>query len=99
MGNIDLLGNYLTRKSGLTEAQSAVASTTAGSYAATAKLVGMGANYNFSKNTLLYVRYESIKGINAAATTQAALTNGLAGIGAYGNASQATSAVGLKMVF
>ena len=99
MGNVDLLGNYLRRASGLTEAQQAVASTTAGSFAPTAKLIGLGANYNFSKNTLLYVRYESIKGINAAASTTTTLTNGITGIGAYGNASQATSAVGLKMVF
>jgi hypothetical protein len=47
----------------------------------------------------LYVRYESIKGINANATTTTILTNGIVGIGSYGNASQATSAVGLRMVF
>jgi len=99
MGNIDLLGNYLTRKSGLTEAQAVDATATTGSYAATAKMIGLGANYNFSKNTMLYVRYESIKGINANATTQTLATNGLVGLGSFGNASQATSAVGLKMVF
>jgi hypothetical protein len=48
---------------------------------------------------MLYVRYESIKGLNANKTTQTELTNGVAGIGSYGNASQATSAIGLRMVF
>jgi len=99
MGNVDLMGNYLTRKSGLTELQQVDATATTGSYAATAKLIGLGANYNFSKNTHMYVRYESIKGINANATTQTTLTNGLAGVGSFGNASQSTSSVGLRMVF
>jgi predicted porin len=99
MGNVDLLGNYLRRTSGLTELQQVDAAATTGAYAPTAKLLGLGANYNFSKNTMLYVRYESIKGINANATTQTALTNGVAGIGSFGNASQTTSAVGLRMVF
>jgi len=99
MGNIDLLGNYLRRQSNLNETQQVDTAATLGSYAPTAKLLGLGMNYNFSKNTLLYVRYESIKGINASATTTSTITNGVTGIGTYGNASQTTSAVGLKMVF
>jgi predicted porin len=97
MGNVDLLGNYLRRTSGLTEARAH--NTTNGQYTPTQKLLGLGANYNFSKNTLLYVRYESIKGLNAAATSQTSTTNGVAGIGNYGGASQATSAVGIRMMF
>jgi len=99
MGNVDLMGNYLRRASGLTEAQAMDTTATTGSFANTAKLIGLGANYNFSKNTHVYVRYESIKGLNANKTTQTELTNGVAGIGSYGNASQATSAIGLRMVF
>jgi predicted porin len=109
MGNVDLLGNYLRRSSGLTQAQAtdqdtSIATNAAGNlytgtYATTAKLLGLGANYNFSKNTLLYVRYESIKGLNANVTTQTAATNGILGVGNYSGASQSTSAIGIKMVF
>jgi len=97
MGNVDLLGNYLRRTSGLTEAQAH--DTSNGQYTPTQKMLGLGANYNFSKNTLLYVRYESVKGLNAAASTQTTTSNGTTGIGNYGGASQATSAVGIRMVF
>jgi predicted porin len=109
MGNVDLLGNYLRRSSGLTQAQATDQDTSittnaagnlyTGTYATTAKLLGLGANYNFSKNTLLYVRYESIKGINANKTTTTAAINGQIGVGNYSGASQATSAIGLRMVF
>jgi predicted porin len=98
IGNVDLLANYLTRKSGLTYDQafdSAISST----YTPTAKLLGLGANYNLSKNSMLYGRYESIRGLNANATTQTALSNGVAGIGSYGNATQTKTQVGVRVAF
>jgi len=97
MGNIDLLANYLVRKSNLTEQQAYATSN--GDYAADAKLLGLGANLNFSKNTSVYYRYERIAGLNAAATTQTATTNGVAGIGNYGNATSVKQMVGLRMAF
>jgi len=36
-----------------------------GNYTPTAKMLGLGANYNLSKNSMLYARYESIRGLNA----------------------------------
>jgi predicted porin len=98
MGNVDLLANYLTRKSNLTFDQafdSAISST----YAPTAKMLGLGANYNLSKNTMIYGRYESIRGLNADKTTQTVATNGVDGIGSYGNATQTKSQVGIRMAF
>jgi predicted porin len=97
MGNIDLLANYLVRTSNLTEAQAF--STSNGQYNPKAKLVGLGANYNLSKNSSVYYRYESISGLNAAATTQTALTNGVAGVGNYGDAKQTKQMVGIRMAF
>jgi predicted porin len=97
MGKVDLLANYLTRKSGLTVLQAF--DVDSGNYTPTAKMLGLGANYNLSKNSMIYGRYESIRGLNANATTQTALTNGVAGIGSYGNATQTKSQVGIRMAF
>jgi predicted porin len=97
MGNVDLLANYLTRKSNLTVLQAF--DVDSGNYSPTAKMLGLGANYNLSKNSMLYARYESIRGLNANATTQTALTNGVAGIGSYGNATQTKTQVGVRVAF
>jgi len=98
-GNIDLLANYLTRKSNLTEAQAVDTTAAIGSYAATAKMLGLGLNYNLSKNSMIYYRYESIRGINANATTQTTANNGVVGIGSYGGAAGVKSMVGMRMAF
>ena len=97
MGKTDLLANYLVRKSNLTEAQAYATSN--GDYAADAKSLGLGANYNFSKSTYVYYRYERIAGLNAAASTQTSTTNGVAGVGNYGNATSVKQFVGLRVQF
>ncbi len=99
MGNVDLLGNYLRRTSNLTEAQQVSDAITSGTYARSAKMIGLGANYNLSKQSHVYFRYEQIKGLNAASTTQTALTNGVAGVGNFGGATQVTTSVGLRKLF
>jgi len=114
MGNIDFLGNFLVRKSGLTEAQvfceTAVTASSSnnnqsctatgngtisnGAYNAKQTLIGLGANYNLSKNTFVYYRYERISGLNANATTT---TVGIASIPTFGDATQTANMVGVKM--
>ena len=99
MGNIDLLGNYLVRKSNLTETQFG-SSTTDASYAPTAKLLGLGVNYNLSKNTSFYGRYEKISGLNATSTvTTTVASNGVDSVQNYGNAQSTKTMVGVRMAF
>ena len=85
VGNIDLLANYLKRDSNR-------ATDSGFTPNGNAKLVGLGANYNFSKNTLAYFRSE--KQSNVATNGQAAdgsVTN------AYGTVT--ITSVGLKTAF
>jgi predicted porin len=97
MGNVDLLGNYLVRKSNLTSQQSIGANNA--DYAATAKLFALGANYNLSKNTSFYARYEKISGLNAGNSTQTTASNGVIGLTNYGNAQSTKTMLGLRMAF
>jgi len=100
MGNIDLMANYLTRKSNLTEAQVlAVTSGTISNYTPTAKMIGLGANYNLSKNTSYYVRVEKISGLNGGSSTATTASAGIAPVVSYGNATSTKSMVGIRMAF
>jgi len=100
MGNVDFLANYLLRKSGLTSTQSGMSSTNAADFAANAKLIGLGVNYNLSKNTSIYGRYEKIVGLNATSSiTSTVASNGAVSVQDYGNATQTKSMVGIRMAF
>ena len=100
MGNIDLMANYLLRKSNLDRTQFGMSSTNAADYAANAKLIGLGINYNLSKNTSVYGRYEKISGLNATSTATTTVTsNGIASVQDYGNAQSTKTMVGLRMAF
>ena len=100
MGNIDLMANYLTRKSNLTEAQVlSVTTGTVSNYTPTAKMIGLGANYNLSKNTSYYVRVEKISGLNGGSSTATLASQGIAPVVSYGNATSTKSMVGIRMAF
>ena len=102
VGQFDFLGNYVVRKSNVAKADVFKAATTSlpsdADYNNTQKLLGLGVNYNFSKLTQAYFRYERITGLNAAAASAAAST-GTPAVSAFGGATQTTTAVGLKTVF
>jgi len=89
MGNVDLLANYLTRKSNLTSDQ-AYGITTANfaAYTPTQKLLGLGVNYNLSKNTMVYGRYEKISGVNVGSSTATAASSGVLPNQTIGGATQ-----------
>jgi predicted porin len=59
IGQIDVLGNLLQRKSGLSGTQA---------IAPKATLLGLGANYNLSDKVMVYGRIENIKNITIAGT-------------------------------
>jgi predicted porin len=103
MGNIDFLGNFLVRKSNLNNTQAGFLATdvNGAAYATDAKMLGLGANYNFSKNTFAYIRYESIQGLNSkiSSTPATVASNGLDAAASYNNAKQTKSMVGLRMAF
>jgi len=65
IGNIDLLANYLERKSNLANGFNADTGvyTSANALYPKAKLTGLGANYNFSKTVLAYYRFERVQNI------------------------------------
>ena len=94
MGNFDFLANYLVRKSNLSSTNAAGADITG--YTPEQKLIGLGVNYNLSKRTNLYVRYEQITGLNAKAATG---TNGAPDVAAYSDGTQKTTAIGIKHTF
>ena len=63
-------------------------------------LIGLGADYNLSKNTFAYYRYERISGLNAnAASTGSASSLGIATVSNFGDATQTINMVGVKMAF
>ena len=64
IGNIDLLANYLERKSNLADVVSSGVYTSANGLYPKAKLTGLGANYNFSKTVLAYYRFERVQNIS-----------------------------------
>jgi predicted porin len=103
MGNIDLLANYLVRKSNLSATDAGFVATDANSaaYAADAKLLGLGANYNLSKNTSVYYRYEAITGLNykISGAPATASSNGLAAPASYNDAKQVKQMIGLRLAF
>ena len=86
---VDLMANYLQRKSNL-------ASQNDATHTPNANLLGLGADYKLSKLTALYVRYEHITGLNVAAV---AANNGVAAVNAAGGATQNTTSVGLRVSF
>lgn len=94
IGQFDLLANYLERKSNLS-ATNAVGQDVAG-YTPKQTLVGLGVNYNLSKLTSLYVRYEQIGGLNA---KDAASSNGAPAVTGYSNGTLKTTAIGVKVGF
>jgi len=100
MGNVDLLANYLTRKSGLTsnEAYGITASNFA-AYTPTQKMLGLGINYNLSKNTMLYGRYEKITGLNTGSSTATAASTGVLPNQTIGGATSTKAMVGIRMAF
>ena len=100
MGNVDLLANYLVKKSNLTADQAygiAAASFTA--YTPTQKMLGLGANYNLSKNTMIYGRYEKISGVNVGSTTATLASSGVTPVQTIGGATQTKAMVGIRMAF
>lgn len=94
MGSIDLLANYLVRTSNLNPATAygfnaattttGVATGVTGALANNAKVIGLGADYNLSKRTALYTRYEladvntDSKFATASATVGGSITNAFA---------------------
>jgi len=101
IGQFDLLANYLERKSALSAADAFANATTTvptADYNPKQTLVGLGVNYNLSKLTTVYVRYEQISGLNAAAAAAVTATTTPA-VAAYGNGKLTTSAVGIKVAF
>jgi predicted porin len=93
-GQYDFLANYLVRKSNLSSTNAAGAAITG--YEPTQTLLGLGVNYNLSKRTNLYARYEAISGLNAKA---AAAANGAPAVSAFGDAKQTVTAIGVKHTF
>jgi len=100
MGNVDLLANYLTKKSNLT-AEQAYGITTANfaAYTPTQKLLGLGVNYNLSKNTMIYGRYEKISGLNTGSSTATTASSGVLPNQTIGGATQTKAMVGIRMAF
>jgi predicted porin len=101
IGQFDLLANYLERKSALSAADAFANATTTvptATYNPKQTLVGLGVNYNLSKTTIVYARYEQISGLNAAAASATTATATPA-VAAYGDATQKTTAVGLRVAF
>jgi general bacterial porin, GBP family len=87
--NTAVMANYLERTSNLASQDDAT-------HSPTARLFGLGVNYNLSKNTYLYGRYEQISGLNVSAVASA---NGAAAVVADRDATQSTYAIGMKMGF
>jgi len=83
MGNIDLLGNIVKRKSNLAADTSYVPN-------GNATLTGVGANYNLSKTSLVYLRHEIANNIVTIAPAAG-------GTNTYGK--QTITAAGLKVAF
>ena len=90
IGNIDLLANYLERKSNLADVVSAGIYTSANGLYPKAKLTAVGANYNFSKTVLAYYRFERVQ--NIATVLGSASGNNL-------SQDQTVNAVGLVVKF
>ncbi len=67
MGQVDLLASYITRKSSLTAPTGALES----------KLTAVGANYNLSKMTTVYYRYENLTGLTSIAANEKQTTNAI----------------------
>jgi len=100
MGNVDLLANYLTRKSNLTADQAyGIAASSFTAYTPTQKLLGLGVNYNLSKNTMVYGRYEKITGLNVGSTTATLAATGVTPTQTVGGATQTKAMVGIRMAF
>jgi predicted porin len=87
MGNIDLLANVTTRTSNVAD----VAGYTFNGTTPKSTNTALGANYNLSKTTFVYYRYENIKNI-ATATGTAPNATALA-------QDQTTNAIGLVVKF
>ena len=82
------MGNLLYRTSNLTAQATQPKGT----------VLGLGADYKLSKNTIAYYRYERLSGLNTAATTAADVNNtGL--VSARWNDTQLVNMVGLRMGF
>jgi predicted porin len=62
-------------------------------------MIGLGANYNLSKNTSYYVRVEKISGLNGGSSTATLASQGIAPVVSYGNATSTKSMVGIRMAF
>jgi predicted porin len=98
MGNIDLLANTTTRTSNLAD----VAGYSYNGSFPKSTNNALGANYNLSKTTFVYYRYESIKNVATALSAPAAVgTSGaaVAGQSTSLGQNQTTNAIGLVVKF
>ena len=89
MGNIDLLANVTTRTSNVAD----VAGYTFNGTTPKSTNTALGANYNLSKTTFVYYRYENIK--NVATAISGAAAGGAAALAQ----DQTTNALGLVVKF
>jgi len=100
MGNVDLLANYLTRKSNLTSNEVyGITTANFAAYTPTQKMLGLGVNYNLSKNTMLYGRYEKISGLNVGSSLATLASSGVLPNQTIGGATQTKAQVGIRMAF
>jgi predicted porin len=92
-GAWDFLGNYLVRTSNLTDADTGITG-----FAAKSTQLALGVNYNFSKRTSVYARYEALSGLNAKVSAASSVT-GTPGYAAFNDAKQTTTVAGVKVLF
>ena len=99
MGATDLLGNYTVRTSNLNPATATAynSSTVVGSLANNAKMLGLGVDYNLSKRTALYARYE-LADVNTDGKVGVAVSSATAASVTGGSVTTATM-VGIRHAF
>ena len=93
-GAWDFLGNYLVRTSKLTATEAGVAG-----FAEQSTQLALGVNYNFSKRTSVYARYEALTGLNAKVSAASPAGTGTPGFAAFNDAKQTTTVAGIKVLF
>ena len=93
-GAWDFLGNYAVRTSNLTDADTGITG-----FAAKSTQLALGVNYNFSKRTSVYARYEALTGLNAKVSGASPAGTGTPGFAAFNDAKQTTTVAGVKVLF
>ena len=100
-GAWDFLGNYAVRTTKLNSVEAGLGLVAVPGFADQSTQLALGVNYNFSKRTSVYVRYEALSGLNGAATSAAGLAalGGVGGAPTFVDAKQTTTVAGVKVLF